>query len=60
MSYSQPQEDTLQAAFPEEFTDNYFDFYGINYQYHSLMSSTMGTSMYSPSDANDMRLQRNY
>ncbi len=60
MSYSQPQEDTLQAAFPEEFTDNYFDFYGINYQYHSLISSIMGTSMYSPSDASNMRLQRNY
>ncbi|APD41761.1 hypothetical protein [Francisella orientalis] len=40
--YSQPYQDTLQAAFPEEFTDNYFDFYGRNYQYHSLMSSSMG------------------
>ncbi|WP_044247470.1 hypothetical protein [Francisella hispaniensis] len=58
--YSQPQEDTLQAAFPEEFTDNYFDFYGRNYQYHNLMSSTMGISMYAPSGANNMRLQRNY
>ncbi|MBK2257822.1 hypothetical protein [Francisella philomiragia] len=58
--YSQPYQDTLQAAFPEEFTDNYFDFYGRNYQYHSLMSSTMGQSMYAENGANNRRLQSNY
>ncbi|AFJ43214.1 hypothetical protein [Francisella orientalis] len=58
--YSQPYQDTLQAAFPEEFTDNYFDFYGRNYQYHSLMSSSMGKSMYAENGANNRRLQSNY
>ncbi|WP_432773017.1 hypothetical protein [Francisella salimarina] len=59
-SYSQPYQDTLQSAFPEEFTDNYFDFYGRDYQYHSLMASNMGQSMYSENGANNRRLRSSY
>ncbi|AIT09938.1 hypothetical protein LO80_08130 [Candidatus Francisella endociliophora] len=58
--YMQQSQNTMQADFPEQFTDNYYDFYGRNHHYNSLMSSTIGMSMYSPNDANNMRLQRNY
>ena len=54
------RQDTMQSSFPEQFTDNYYDFYGTNHHYYSLMSSTIGMSMYSPNDENNMRLQRNY
>ncbi|AJC48714.1 hypothetical protein IB642_04450 [Allofrancisella guangzhouensis] len=57
---NQGNQDTLRGSFPEEFTDNYYDFYGRNFQYHNLMSSTIGMSMYTPSGANNSRLQNNY
>lgn len=58
--YTLNPQNTMQADFPEQLTDNYYDFYGRNHNYNSLMSSTMGLSMYSPNDANNMRLQNNY
>lgn len=59
-NYSLNRQDTMQSSFPEQFTDNYYDFYGRNHQYKRLMSSTIGMSMYSRDDANNMRLQQNY
>ncbi|KEI34812.1 hypothetical protein FRA_45c13250 [Francisella sp. W12-1067] len=53
-------QDTLRGSFPEEFTDNYYDFYGRNFQYQNLMSSTMGMSMYTQGGANNSRLENNY
>lgn len=58
--YTQNYQNTMQSDFPEQLTDNYYDFYGRNHHYNALMSSTIGQSMYSPNDRNNMRLQRNY
>ncbi|AXA33575.1 hypothetical protein [Francisella adeliensis] len=52
--------DTLQGSFPEQLTDNYFDFYGRNHHYESLMSSTHNSGFYDSKGANNNRLRNNY
>ena len=53
-------ENTLQGAFPEHMTDNYFDFYGRNHHYDSLMSSTNDGGYYDENGANNEKLRSNY
>ncbi|MED7820070.1 MULTISPECIES: hypothetical protein [unclassified Francisella] len=67
-SYNQQQpdyyiprgQDTLQSSFPERYTDNYYDFYGRNHHYESLMSSTESFQNYGYNGANNSRLVNNY
>ncbi|QIW10746.1 hypothetical protein [Francisella sp. LA112445] len=53
-------QDTLQSSFPEQYTDNYYDFYGRNHHYESLMSSTESFQNYAWDGANNSRLRTNY
>ena len=55
-----PNENTLQGAFPERMTNNYFDFYGRNHHYESLMSSTSDGDYYDRNGVNNQKLRSNY
>ena len=58
--YVPREQNTLQSSFPEQYTDNYYDFYGRNHHYESLMSSTESFQNYAYNGANNSRLRTNY